>query len=486
NNQSAATRADVLSRVPDPRIPISRVGVNPNAPAWRPLNRVEQDKAWIAWAACVPKDDLLSNLGERDGWHTPRGQSWLIAEEAARRGAESGTSMQLNVACYRFFNVEGDTVASIFDWGDGDAELKSVAGEMPASIYDFISSLHGSNLGASGSAVIGYLLSAIGVAAVFGTVGVIIMIVKAVAAFMLLSVIFVAVLCLLPRGDNGRLIKFVKVYLGLSLTAAFGVFILSLITLFTNVILNVIKGFAGPNSDMTLVLGGLAPVMAAVALHFAFQRAGMPSPLTVKGAMAWGGALAGGAGLAAIRAGGQQLYQGAKGLASRGRSRLSGGEIDHARGAGRLGKRNAELNTEQPLRPKSPFDETKAGPTPEEILNDENASPKEKRAAMRQRMAEIDALRQDREATRRQEAQQERAQRQARIAGTVDASEGRRMLDRGVEAGSQVMGAVKGVGAAAAGALGSVGAGIAARSPRALRRAGGWAVDQGRVRANLW
>ena len=70
DDRSAATRADVLSRVPDPRIAISQVGVNPNAPAWRPLNRVEQDKAWIAWAACVPKDGLLSNLDARDGWHT--------------------------------------------------------------------------------------------------------------------------------------------------------------------------------------------------------------------------------------------------------------------------------------------------------------------------------------------------------------------------------------------------------------------------------
>lgn len=478
DDRSAATRADVLSRVPNPRIPISQVGVNPNAPAWRPLNRVEQDKAWIAWASCVPKDGLLSNLDARDGWHTPRGQGWLISVEAARAGAEDGRSPTLNSACYNFFNTAGDKVGDIFDWGDGDGKLKENAGQMPASIYDFIASLHGSNLGASGSAVIGYLLSAIGVAAVFGMVGAVIMIIKAVAAFMLLSVIFVALLCLLPRSDNNRLIKFVKIYIGLSLTAAFGVFILSLITLFTNVILNVIKGFAGQNSDMGLILGGLAPVMAAVALHFAFQRAGMASPLTVKGAMAWGGALAGGAGLAAIRVGGQQMMSGAKDLMNRGRQRLSGDDTDAARAASRLGKRNSELNTEQPLRPKA-ADTGPAGPTPEEILNDPNASLAQRRAAQRRRMADIDGLRQDQDVTRRQQQQEERGARQARISGAVEASRVQRTIDRGMEAGSAVKGA-------AAGALGAVGAGIVARTPAPIRRFGRWSAEQARVQAGVW
>ncbi len=349
---------------------------------------------------------------------------------------------------------------------------------MPASIYDFIASLHGSNLGASGSAVIGYLLSAIGVAAVFGMVGAVIMIIKAVAAFMLLSVIFVALLCLLPRSDNNRLIKFVKIYIGLSLTAAFGVFILSLITLFTNVILNVIKGFAGQNSDMGLILGGLAPVMAAVALHFAFQRAGMASPLTVKGAMAWGGALAGGAGIAAIRAGGQQMIGGAKDLMNRGRERLSGSDTDPARATSRLGKRNSELDTQQPLRPKT-ADGGPTGPTPEEILNDPNSTLAQRRVAARQKMADIDGLRQDREATRRQEAQEARAARQARISGDAEASPSRRMLDRGVEAGSAIKGA-------AAGAVGAVGARIAAATPAPVRRFGRWSADQARVQAGMW
>ncbi|NYE71079.1 HNH endonuclease [Microlunatus parietis] len=383
-HRSAATRTAVLRLVTDNP---GQLVVNPRAPAWRPLNRVEQDKAWIAWAACVPRDDKLANLKEPTGWHTPRAQGWLLKTNQSERGlAEEGRSEDFDKACFDFFNTEGDKVAAIFDWGDGDGELKKVAGDMPHSIYDFISALHGTNQGASNSALIGYILSALGVAAVFGTMGAIIMIVKAVAAFMLLSAIFVSIICLLPNADNNRLVQFVKVYVGLSLTAAFAVFILSLITLLTNVILNVIKGFTGPNSDMTLILGGLAPVMAAIALHFAFHKAGMPSPLTVKGAMAWGGALSGGAGLGAIRVGTQQLVERGQGLLRR-RGKGDDEEVTGKGSTAKLGKRNSELNTEQPLRPRA-APGGPVGPTPDEILNDPNASEQDKRAARRRRMSQ--------------------------------------------------------------------------------------------------
>ncbi|MFC7625155.1 hypothetical protein [Microlunatus sp. GCM10028923] len=382
-HRSAATRTAVLRLASDNP---SELVVNPRAPAWRPLNRVEQDKAWIAWASCVPSGDKLANLKAPTGWHTPRGQSWLLKDEDERAQAEEGKSEDFDKACFAFFNTEGDSVASIFDWGDGDGELKKVAGDMPHSIYDFISALHGTNQGASNSALIGYVLSALGVAAVFGTIGVTIMIVKAVAAFMLLSAIFVAIICLLPNADNNRMIQFVKVYVGLSLTAAFAIFILSLITLLTNVILNVIKGFTGPNSDMTLILGGLAPVMAAIALHFAFHKAGMPSPMTVKGAMAWGGALSGGAGLSAIGTGTQQLVERGQGLLRR-RGRGDDEEATSKGSAGKLGKRNSELNTEQGLRPKA-APGGPVGPTPDEILNDPDASEQDIRTAQRRRMSQ--------------------------------------------------------------------------------------------------
>lgn len=381
-HRSGATRTAVLRLVTDNP---SELKVNPRAPAWRPLNRVEQDKAWIAWASCVPREDKLANLKEPAGWHTPRGQGWLLKTDQDKRAqAEAGTSADFDEACFDFFNTDGDKVAAIFDWGDGDGELKKVAGDMPHSIYDFISALHGTNQGASTSALIGYVLSALGVAAVFGTIGVTIMIVKAVAAFMLLSSIFVAIICLLPNADNNRLVQFVKVYVGLSLTAAFAVFILSLITLLTNVILNVIKGFTGPNSDMTLIIGGLAPVMAAIALHFAFHRAGMPSPMTIKGAMAWGGALSGGAGLNAIGTGTQQLVERGQGLLRR---RTKGDDEETTgKSSAKLGKRNSELATEQRLHSKAP-PSGPAGPTPEEILNDPDSTDEDRRAARRRQLA---------------------------------------------------------------------------------------------------
>ena len=495
-NRSTATRAGVLTRVTEKRISMSDVAVNPKAAAWRPLNVVEQDKAWIAWAACVPKDGLVTNLDEPTGWHTPKGQSWLLAAEGVRNGADEGQSEPLNKACHRFFNEDSEKVADIFDWDNGDGKLKEVAGEMPASIYDFISALHGTNQTAAGSAVIGYVISAVGVAGVFGSVGVVIMIVKAVAVFMLFSVILVAIFCLLPGFNPAQLGKIITSYIGLSVTAAFGVFILAMITLFTNAILNIIKGFAGANSDMTLVVGGLAPVMAAVALHLAFKRAGVPSPMTLKGALAWGGALAGGAGLAAVRAGSHRMYGAAAAVAGRGlgrRNDLDGG----SRVSGKLGKRNNELGSLQKAGPVN-RNRTAGGRSPEQILADPKASKAEKREAQRRRMADLAGLREISKAERQADRDArpslgERAQdAMGKVEDTVDfGRRGARALredfqaDPGRAIGNLATGASL-VGVRVADRAGAGMKHVAGKTAAGVKTLGRRAAERGRIEAALW
>lgn len=496
-DRSTATRAGVLTHVTDPRIsPMTEVAVNPKAAAWRPLNVVEQDKAWIAWAACVPKHGLVTNLDEPTGWHTPKGQSWLLAAESARKGADDGQSADLNRSCHRFFNEDSDKVDSIFDWDNGDGKLKEVAGEMPASIYDFISALHGTNQTAAGSAVIGYVISAIGVAGVFGSVGVVIMIVKAVAVFMLFSVILVAIFCLLPGFKPAQLGKIITSYIGLSVTAAFGVFILAMITLFTNAILNIIKGFAGANSDMTLVVGGLAPVMAAVALHLAFKRAGVPSPMTLKGALAWGGALAGGAGLAAFRAGSHRMYGAAAAVAGRSLGRRTD-LSDGTRVSPKLGKRNNELGSLQKAGPVN-RNRTAGGRSPEAILADPKATKAEKREAQRRRMADLAALREIKRAEKQADKEGrpslgERAQNaRGKIEDTVDfGRRGARALrdDFQADPGRAIGNLATGAGLVGARVADKAGAGVkhaASRTAAGVKNLGRRAAERGRIDAALW
>lgn len=396
---SDANVTSVMAMVPDQQMSSTSTGIVPDAPAWRPLSNTEQDKAWIAWAACVPKDGKLANIDEPDGWHTPKGQKWLIADEDARQGAEASTSDKLDIACYDFFNDSGsEKVSKIFDWGDGDKQLKKHAAEMPASIYDFISTLHGTKQSAAGGAALAYVITALGVLLVYGGIGLAITIVKVVATFMLFAVMFVLLLALLPGPGGGkRIANYAKTYLGLSVTAAFGVFIMSLVTLFTNIVLQLIGRFAGgPNSIMTMLLGGLAPVIAAAALHMAFKRAGMPSPMTVNGAMSWGDALVGGAGGAAITAGAQYLSVGARSAGGQIRNKLQPADTKIPKGA----QRNADISTaqKQPVAGSTEHQAFTSGNprrTPEQVLNDPNATWRAKRAAQQQRVEEYAEAKKD-------------------------------------------------------------------------------------------
>ncbi len=348
NNRSSATVTDVMSRVPQPHASLAttRSWVKADAPAWRQLSGVEADKGWIAWATCVPRDGQLANVTSKTGWKAPDGNAWLIADAAARTNAEKvDGSAKLNAACWAFFNSNSAQVDSIFDWGDGDKQLRQHADEMPASVYDFISALHGTNQTAGGIASIGYVGSALGVTVVFGGLGLAILVVKIITLVMLFSVFFCMAVVLLPNADNTKLVRFAKEYVGLTLFTAFAVFILAMIILFVKIIWLLLGAFTGgPNSLMTMLLGGLAPVLAAIALHRAFTSIGMPSPMTVKGAAGWGQAMAGGAATGAVVAGASQMSTGAKGLATAGSRKLGRAAVGGVKSKLGLGKSNADTS----------------------------------------------------------------------------------------------------------------------------------------------
>lgn len=422
SNRSSAAVVDVMSRVPSATLGLRQTAgyVKSSAPAWRPLAGAEADKAWIAWATCVPKDGQLANLTSKSGWRAPAGNSWLIADDAARKNADTvDGSSKLNAACYDFFNSDSTTVDSIFDWGEGDKELRKHANEMPSSIYDFISALHGTNQTAGGIASLGYLVAAFGVAAVFGSVAAAIIAVKIISLVMLFSVFFCMAAVLLPNADNSKLVRFTKEYFGLVLFAAFAVLVLAMITLFVKVIWLLLAQFTGgPNSLMTMLIGGLAPVLAAYALHRAFVKIGMPSPMTVKGAVGWGQALAGGAAGGAVAAGANQLLGGARdaaggagrkvrdltvgGLRSKFGRSSAGSDGKGGGGAQKSmilpgGAGGSTESNEEGASPKG----GSASSSPEDVLANPAASAADKRAAQRQLAADKRGL--------RHEQQQEKA-----------------------------------------------------------------------------
>lgn len=214
-----------------------------------------------------------------------------------------------------------------FDWApsDGGALAKLVdkgsAGEGAAS---FIQSVQSPTWGAGlyGIAVL-YLLSSAIIFAIFTAMGVSILIAKAALMLMMLALGLMLIPAIVPGVNTGE--KFKKVFItliGFSGVAAVMMLAVSVVTIISKVMVDVGVGILPSNSSFSVLWAGIAPGATIIGLNMLLKKIGMPSPLSVKGALSWGsnggsmlkGAMAGAAAAKAASAG--------RGLASR-----AGGDI---------------------------------------------------------------------------------------------------------------------------------------------------------------
>ncbi len=209
-----------------------------------------------------------------------------------------------------------------FDWApsDGGALAKLVdkgsAGEGAAS---FIQSVQSPTWGAGlyGIGVL-YLLSSAIVFAIFTAMGVSILIAKAALMLMTLALGLMLIPAIIPGVNTGE--KFKKVFItliGFSGVAAVMMLAVSVVTIISKVMVDVGVGILPANSSFSVLWAGIAPGATIIGLNMLLKKIGMPSPLSVKGALSWGsngssmlkGAMAGAAAAKAASAG--------RGLASR-------------------------------------------------------------------------------------------------------------------------------------------------------------------------
>lgn len=310
--------------------------LNAQAPAWHRLDDIQEDLAYFAFATCSPKNDDWSNITSDSGWHVRRGAvGQLVADDDTRKSLSSdgATTSKFNEACYNFYNTSGETVDSIFDWGDASDKINKTQG-LPLSTIDFVGTLHGTGASGGAESVISYLLSSVSVFAVFGMLSLVVAAAKLMSMFMLFTVFVMMVATLLPNSNPDKLVKYTKEYVSWSLLSAFALLIMSVIILFTKVIIMASASLTGgPTSLLTMLMAGIAPAAAAFAVHRGFTQIGMPSPLTLKGGMSWGKAIAGGAATGAALGGVQALAGRAQNAASGVGRRLAGGAKSKAMGA---------------------------------------------------------------------------------------------------------------------------------------------------------
>ena len=373
------------SRLYDQSWFIMRNGNTDKVPqAFRRLDKVETDKQMIAWAVCQ-NTDYTSDSG------------WTKRDNGVLLPGPKVDDKVFNDACKKFFNEPtAGPIDNIFDWGDGDKKLNEKPRELVT--LNFVSNLHGA--ASDGGGFVGaYVFSALSASIVFGSLNLAKIIAEVMVVFSLLSILATMVFSLLPsRGGDNKLLKHGKELLGYLLFAAMISLLTTVIVLFTKVIvLMAVTLSNGGGNMLTATAVAVAPILAAVGVHNGFKRAGVPSPMSLKGGSSWGKALAGGAASGAAMAGIGGLagmlkregrYAGRRAMRRGGRnvlSTLTGGKVGGKgkRGADSGGKgQSGDPSGKKGNEATESLDETGQKATDyESVLKDKGASAAEKREA---------------------------------------------------------------------------------------------------------
>ena len=247
-------------------------GFPANSAAWGSNDNNKRDQSLVAWAACV--NDGSGGFTVRDGFQKTRaGDTWITANNC-RDWASSDRSVE-NTA----FNVSGKAV-DVYDKTDDPA------------VINFLTTLHGNDTNGGLILIWTYVLSAVVIFIVFGLLGIAITIAKFAAVVMVVSIFFVLLMSLLARQDmSGKLMQFLKTYLGYTVFAFGATLILAMVTLLSKMVSDTGIGVFGPGSIMSLLFTGMSPVIACWLLHMVFTRLfKIPGIFKPSSAFAWGAA----------------------------------------------------------------------------------------------------------------------------------------------------------------------------------------------------
>jgi len=273
---------------------------NMTYPVWQNSEDNEvNDAAMMFWAACAPNDSA-TKFTPRGGW------SEFINDEDCKGAWNAKTGDELK--------------RTKFNIADTEALLKQT--DNPA-VFNFVNTLQGRDLKVSmGGSLAAGIIYVIGSFVAFLIFGVLALAVVASKLFMLLLTAFMFVVLLISLFKNDSIAETIQKpayqFLGVTVFAFGSSLLLALLSMITLMFasLSTVAGSAG--SIGALLWVSFSPVVAIMAIHFLFTKMfKMPSPVTPKGALAWGtagGAIGGavGAGLMnRIQSGGKRMAKGA-------------------------------------------------------------------------------------------------------------------------------------------------------------------------------
>ena len=266
---------------------------------------VKEDKALVGWAACKPVSFEKAEV--RDEWN------------------KDSKKKVPNKICTEWWAHDGGEMASLeeLNWQDSVEETFSNSGDN-AGQANFISSLHGKG---GSSSIISNVSFAVGSgidAVVFMALAAIQAVGKLVLCFMIVGLFMSMFKMLLPGSSSETFKKAAKRILGAAFAASGVSIIIGFVCIIAQIIIELAREMFSPGSVGIMIFSAFAPAIGVIGVHFIFKLMKLPSPFTVKGAMAWGQGVSSGAIGGALAGGAASALAGARSLARRGKGKGDG------------------------------------------------------------------------------------------------------------------------------------------------------------------
>ncbi|MBN9214137.1 MAG: hypothetical protein J0J04_04850 [Microbacterium sp.] len=306
----------------------------------------------VAWAACKPTGFANGRFSWawESGWEGFSGGYETVTNP---RGFEM-TSSNANSECQKWWEAAtptdasgdatgGQDVPDIFDVKGDAGWISDRTANANANVRDFLFAVTGINPWGGTTGVISYAGGAFMTMAAFIFIDVIVIIAKLFAAMFILSLWFVLIGAMFrPSEMKDRLGKTVNKFLGTAVFASLATLILTFVIVFTRALISMGIQIWGAGSMGSMLWSGAAPVLALVLVHIMFTKVfKLPSPVSLRGAQAWGksgmsGALGAGVGAGVgsymgTRAGALGKSVG-KSIGNAALSKVSGGRLGGASG----------------------------------------------------------------------------------------------------------------------------------------------------------
>lgn len=241
-------------------------------PVLSPENNDAEDATLLGWALCQTSDGGTT-------WDVnPGATSYINSDKIGDSG------------CQQWWNGEKPDVFDV-NHNPNDSDLVD---KTNASGMNFFNSLHGVNGAALGTLgiMVSYSLGTITATLVLLIVAVMVLLSKFLAIIFLVGLIFALVAGIFRADGWDKIGQSFMQMIGSIVIAAGAVFLLSLLLMFTRLIMNAGAAMlGGAGSPAALLWGGVSPIVAAIGINLLVKKLfKMPSPFSMKGGLAFASA----------------------------------------------------------------------------------------------------------------------------------------------------------------------------------------------------